>query len=69
MILLLSATVMFALATADIALSFRLILRDIPSILRQEIQVADILEHVYPKNPLFVTNKFVSSFSPVCSGS
>jgi NADH:ubiquinone oxidoreductase subunit K len=57
LVVLLSLIIMFALATADISLSFRLIIHDVPAVLNGNIGVNVILEHVYPKNPLFVTNK------------
>jgi hypothetical protein len=48
---------MFALATVDISLSFRLIIDDVPAVQRGSMGVDVILAHVYPKIPIFVTNK------------
>lgn len=50
---------MFALATVDTALSFRFALHDLPLFHRQEIDVQTVLNRIYPKNPLFITNKCV----------
>jgi hypothetical protein len=57
LVLLLSAITMFALATADISLSFRLIIDDVPAVQRGNIGVDVILAHIFPKIPIFVTNK------------
>ena len=52
-----SVVVMFALATADIFFSFRLVIRDIPAVFKGNMDVNVLNAHIYPKNPLFVTNK------------
>lgn len=55
--MLLAVTAMFILSTADIALSFRLVLRDIPALARQKIDFVKVITRTYPKTPLFVANK------------
>jgi hypothetical protein len=53
---------MFVLATADVALTFSLVLHDIPSLLGSDPESTNTLvKHVLLKNPLFVTNKQVFS--------
>lgn len=59
LIILSSITVMFALATADLVVSYLFILRDVPAVLRFERNVEDVITHINPKSPIFVTNKYV----------
>jgi len=59
-IILVALAIMFALATADISLSFRLVVKDIPSAIKGSMPVLDVLTHMYPKNPLFVTNNLIA---------
>ena len=56
-----SVVIMFALATADMSLSFRVVIQDIPALLNSSIDYNGVAAHIYPKNPLFVTNKYVTS--------
>ena len=52
-IILGSAFIMFALSTADVSLTIRLMTHDLAT-------TPDyILERIYPKSPIFVTNKYV----------
>lgn len=55
LVLLLVVTIMFSLATVDLAISFRMIVDDLPTVADSDSSVA--LAHLYPKNPLYVTNK------------
>lgn len=60
--ILLALTVMFALATADVGLSFHIALHDLPSFNRAEINVPTFTKRIFPKAPIFVTNKYVLKF-------
>lgn len=66
LLVMLSVIIMFALATADISLSFRLIIHDVPAVLKGNMGINAVLTHVYPKNPLFVTNNLVADGLLVC---
>ena len=58
-IILGSAFIMFALSTADISLTFRLMTHDLAT-------TEDyMLKRLYPKSPIFVTNKYVPLFDHV----
>jgi hypothetical protein len=57
LVLLLVVTIMFVLATVDLSMSFRMVASDLPAALRDDITVSVALSHIYPKNPLYVTNK------------
>ena len=50
---------MLALATADVALTFRLVVIDLPTVLQLEASPNDISPHIRQKNSLFVTDKQV----------
>lgn len=50
---------MFALATADVALSYCFLIRDVPAVLTGKVNIDDVVQHVHPKNLLYVTNKCV----------
>lgn len=65
-IILLAVTFMFALATADLALSYRFLIHDVPDVLTLKVDLTDVLPHIYPKSALFVTNKCI--FSHLISG-
>jgi hypothetical protein len=60
-IILLSLVIMFSLATADVALTFGMVLHDIPGLFKMKISPDTFVKHVLLKNPLFVTNKRVST--------
>ncbi|KAG6915110.1 hypothetical protein DXG01_013408 [Tephrocybe rancida] len=57
LIILVSIIVMFALSVADIAISYRLALRDIPAVLKQEMNLVDAIARAITKGYLFVSNK------------
>lgn len=57
--ILLALLVMFGLATADIAVSSRITIHDIPFLISKQIDSQAVLMHAYPKVFLFITNKWV----------
>lgn len=57
LVILFAITVMFALTTADIAISFRLLLDDLPAVVKHEMDLLTALNRANPKTPLFITNK------------
>jgi hypothetical protein len=61
-IILLAAAIMLALATADVALTFRVIVNDLPTTLRQFELTNTLLTHIRLKTILFVTDKQVCPF-------
>jgi hypothetical protein len=62
MIILLSVTIMLALATADVVLTFYLMVNDLPAMLRVGI-APNLSGHLRSKNTLFVTDKQVCLFA------
>ncbi|KAF9465908.1 hypothetical protein BDZ94DRAFT_1252548 [Collybia nuda] len=58
LVLLLVVTIMFLIATADLAISFRMIVDDLQTVADTSSNVA--LTHLYPKNPLYITNNFLA---------
>ncbi|KAF8994031.1 hypothetical protein BDQ17DRAFT_1367415 [Cyathus striatus] len=56
--LLVAIVTMFMLSTADIAVSFRVILRDVPLVFNQALDT--VFSHTYPKGPIFVANNFIA---------
>lgn len=48
---------MFALSTADVAITWRTVLRDLGIIITGDVN--RIYKRIYPKFPIFVTNKYV----------
>lgn len=57
LVILSAVTVMFALTTTDIAISFRLLLRDLPAVVKHDMDPLTALNRAYPKTPLFIANK------------
>ncbi|KAF9462192.1 hypothetical protein BDZ94DRAFT_1367715 [Collybia nuda] len=57
---------MFMLATADIAMSFNMVLAPTPSAPNDEAIANIVLARLYPKNPLYVTNKHAFSLMHFC---
>ncbi|KAF9465907.1 hypothetical protein BDZ94DRAFT_275572 [Collybia nuda] len=53
-------TIMFALTTADVAISFRFLLHDIPRVIKHEMNILMALLRAYPKTPFFITNNFLA---------
>ncbi|KAF9463745.1 hypothetical protein BDZ94DRAFT_1308464 [Collybia nuda] len=51
---------MFVLATADISVSFRLLLRDLPAAKKHEIDPSTAHSRSLAKTPLFITNNFIA---------
>lgn len=59
-IILLSLITIFALATADVALTFNLVLHDIPAVIKLELSPNTLVKHVLLKHSLFVTNNIIA---------
>lgn len=58
-IILLAVSVMLVLATVDVAMTFRVMLRDLQAVLRLEMNSDYLLAHLAMKNTFFVTDKHV----------
>ncbi|TFK37114.1 hypothetical protein BDQ12DRAFT_685818 [Crucibulum laeve] len=59
--ILVAVVIMFALSTADIAITFRAMIEDLPKIITLQLdQLDNILRRIYPKNPIFVANNLVA---------
>ncbi|TFK37112.1 hypothetical protein BDQ12DRAFT_724568 [Crucibulum laeve] len=59
--ILVAVVIMFALSTADIAITFRAIIKDLPKIITLQFdQLDNISRRIYPKNPIFVANNLVA---------
>jgi hypothetical protein len=59
LILLLTATSLFIIATADIILTYYFVLRDVPMVVEEPAHLSKALRHLKMKWALLVTNKYV----------
>lgn len=57
LVLLFATSAMFLVATVDVSLSFNMDLARAPSTFSEKMMLDDITARLYPKNPLYVTNK------------
>ncbi|KAF8066704.1 hypothetical protein FPV67DRAFT_1202978 [Lyophyllum atratum] len=60
LIILVAITVIFGVATADIALSYRFILHDVPAVLKLQMTVDSAVNRILPKGLLYVTNNLIT---------